>query len=112
MMKKKTAHEPTFYCDNCGAVVGKDDTVCPQCGRVFSTVRCPRCGYSGEADEFLSGCPVCGYAAHEEAESIQREAGKIEADRGEKRTPAAVYIITGIILFALLFAVIHFIRGA
>jgi hypothetical protein len=42
--------------------VRKDARVCPRCGRFFSSVKCPKCDYVGEADDFSAGCPVCGYA--------------------------------------------------
>jgi len=54
--------KPRYYCERCGAEVRKDARVCPRCGRFFSSVKCPRCGYVGEADDFAAGCPVCGYA--------------------------------------------------
>ena len=40
----------------------KEARVCPRCGRFFSSVKCPKCGHVGEADDFSLGCPVCGYA--------------------------------------------------
>jgi uncharacterized membrane protein YvbJ len=58
-VKKK----PRFFCDNCGAEVGRDEKACPRCGRFFASVRCPACGFSGEERLFASGCPVCGYSA-------------------------------------------------
>ena len=53
---------PRYFCEHCGAEVGKDARLCPRCGRFFSSVKCPRCGYVGEGDDFVRGCPVCGYA--------------------------------------------------
>ncbi|HCC37094.1 MAG TPA: hypothetical protein DEQ14_05505 [Treponema sp.] len=53
---------PRFFCDNCGAEVGRDLRACPQCGRFFSSVRCPACGFSGEEKLFSGGCPACGYS--------------------------------------------------
>jgi predicted amidophosphoribosyltransferase len=53
---------PHFFCENCGAEVRKDARVCPRCGRFFSSVKCPKCGHVGGADDFFAGCPVCGYA--------------------------------------------------
>jgi predicted RNA-binding Zn-ribbon protein involved in translation (DUF1610 family) len=51
-----------FYCENCGAEVKANAKVCPTCGRFFSAVRCPVCGFTGESSLFLQGCPSCGYA--------------------------------------------------
>jgi predicted amidophosphoribosyltransferase len=53
---------PRYYCEGCGLEVRKDARVCPRCGRFFSSVKCPRCGYVGVADDFNLGCPSCGYA--------------------------------------------------
>ena len=33
----------------------------PSCGRTFTAVRCPRCGFEGGAKQFARGCPECGY---------------------------------------------------
>ncbi|MFP4483219.1 MAG: double zinc ribbon domain-containing protein [Spirochaetaceae bacterium] len=51
-----------FYCENCGKEVRASAKVCPHCGRFFSAVRCPVCGFTGESRLFLQGCPSCGYA--------------------------------------------------
>ncbi len=53
---------PHYYCEGCGLEVRKDARVCPRCGRFFSSVKCPHCGYVGKADDFDRGCPSCGYA--------------------------------------------------
>lgn len=53
---------PRYFCEHCGAEVRRDARVCPRCGRFFSSVRCPKCGHTGEAGEFRAGCPLCGYA--------------------------------------------------
>ncbi|MCL2834569.1 MAG: zinc ribbon domain-containing protein [Treponema sp.] len=54
---------PRFFCDNCGAEVPLNSKNCPFCGRFFSSVRCPSCGYSADENHFKSGCPQCGYSA-------------------------------------------------
>jgi hypothetical protein len=53
---------PRYFCEFCGLEVRKNAKICPRCGRFFSSVKCPRCGYSGRTEDFDSGCPVCGYA--------------------------------------------------
>jgi len=53
---------PRYFCEHCGLEVKRDAHVCPGCGRFFSSVKCPKCGYSGNAGKFRSGCPVCGYS--------------------------------------------------
>jgi uncharacterized membrane protein YvbJ len=59
MMGKK----PRFFCDNCGAEVAMSEKSCPQCGRFFASVRCPKCGFTGKDEDFIRGCPACGYSA-------------------------------------------------
>jgi len=51
-----------FFCENCHQEVRPTAKVCPHCGRFFEAVRCPACSYVGEADDFIHGCPNCGYA--------------------------------------------------
>jgi uncharacterized membrane protein YvbJ len=55
--------KPRFFCDNCGAEVAMSAKSCPQCGRFFASVRCPKCGFTGKDEDFVRGCPVCGYSA-------------------------------------------------
>jgi len=70
-----------FYCDTCGAEVSRSASRCPDCGRIFTSVRCPRCGHSGELSEFTRGCPVCGHRepAAPKAAKAARAAAKREA---------------------------------
>jgi hypothetical protein len=53
---------PRYFCEHCGIEVKKDARICPRCGRFFSSVKCPKCGYSGRVEDFRTGCPSCGYA--------------------------------------------------
>ena len=50
-----------FFCESCGAEVRHSERTCPACGRTFTAVRCPRCGFEGGAKQFARGCPECGY---------------------------------------------------
>lgn len=52
-----------FFCDYCGTEVSAHADVCPECGRAFGLVTCPRCGHEGEPRRFAKGCPKCGYLA-------------------------------------------------
>ncbi|MDR1618204.1 MAG: hypothetical protein LBS06_04050 [Treponema sp.] len=54
---------PRFFCDSCGAEVGRNAGKCPRCGRFFGSVRCPACGFTGEEGRFKNGCPACGYSS-------------------------------------------------
>ena len=58
-----------FFCENCGVEVRPQAKVCPKCGRFFEAVRCPACDFVGEADDFLGGCPNCGYAGGDSTRS-------------------------------------------
>ena len=68
-----------FFCDSCGASVGARADRCPACGKVFSAVRCPRCGYEGKPSDFGKGCPACGYLA--------TDAGSAHGRRRSPRRP-------------------------
>jgi len=50
-----------YYCEKCGSKVPFDADQCPSCGRLFYAVRCPNCDYTGKAEQFVNGCPICGY---------------------------------------------------
>lgn len=51
-----------YFCENCGAEVNANARFCPNCGKFFAAVRCPRCTYTGTIRDFKSGCPKCHYA--------------------------------------------------
>jgi hypothetical protein len=50
-----------YFCDLCGTEVPKNTVRCPSCGRYFTAIQCPRCGFRGEEKDFVQGCPKCGY---------------------------------------------------
>ena len=50
-----------FRCDNCGHHVPLKHDACPHCGKRFTAVLCPACGFEGDASLFRGGCPSCGY---------------------------------------------------
>jgi hypothetical protein len=50
-----------FRCDNCGRHVPLKHDTCPHCGKRFTAVLCPVCGFEGESLLFRGGCPSCGY---------------------------------------------------
>lgn len=53
---------PKFFCENCGNEVKRNTKICPHCGKFFASVRCPECNHLGTTEEFINGCPECGYA--------------------------------------------------
>jgi predicted nucleic acid-binding Zn-ribbon protein len=82
-----------FFCENCGTEVKPHARVCPKCGRFFSAVRCPNCGYTGEGREFLHGCPSCGYSGAGMRRS-RRSGGEewydaAELEAGQEAEPSA-----------------------
>jgi hypothetical protein len=60
---KRGEGEPRFYCESCGKQVAPDVSSCPHCGMPFYAVKCPSCGHTGRAVDFVDGCPSCGYLA-------------------------------------------------
>ncbi len=50
-----------FRCDNCGRAVPLRHDTCPHCGKRFTAVLCPMCGFEGDSSLFRNGCPSCGY---------------------------------------------------
>ena len=132
-MKKQKAK---FFCENCGAEVPADARVCKNCGRFFSSVRCPACGATGSASKFAKGCPVCGYAmdsgtfniaaySEEEKEDVRRRLATAEQKKingafaayERKRArgagsalPLWVYAVTIAVLAVVIAAVVQIVR--
>jgi predicted RNA-binding Zn-ribbon protein involved in translation (DUF1610 family) len=105
---------PRFYCDTCGAEVPQDAKNCPKCDRIFASVRCPVCGFSGEIEQFAKGCPTCGYSAESAATgSTAMNASRSKSPAHEQEVheasdglPLWVYIVTAaavVIALTLLF---------
>jgi len=111
-MKKK----PKFFCDNCGAEVDRDLKACPQCGRFFAAVRCPKCGFSGEEKMFSSGCPSCGYSAppsgkaHKTGRGGQREKKAKEPLVMAGPLPLWVYIFSALALLIAIVSLLFILR--
>ena len=64
MKKIKKVEKAKFFCESCGAEVNQNARVCTNCGKFFSSVRCPKCALTGKTEEFIHGCPRCGYAVN------------------------------------------------
>lgn len=98
--------KPRYFCEHCGAEVKRDAIICPHCGRFFSSVKCPKCGYSGIVDEFDFGCPVCGYAVKANAalEPIKPAPPHVSA------LPTWVYLAVGVIALATIIALLQALR--
>jgi predicted RNA-binding Zn-ribbon protein involved in translation (DUF1610 family) len=91
---------PHFFCENCGAEVAGGAKSCPKCGRLFASVLCPACGFSGEEALFSGGCPVCGYSA---ASGTAPERTPPEREAAGK-LPLWVYVLTGLALLGVIAA--------
>lgn len=61
-VRNSVVKRPAFFCEFCGTQVRQNDRVCSHCGRFFSSVKCPSCGFAGDSRIFRDGCPSCGYA--------------------------------------------------
>ncbi|MFP4490441.1 MAG: hypothetical protein ACLFNZ_03120 [Spirochaetaceae bacterium] len=114
MVREKSARpashrNPEFFCETCGKKVPADVDACPYCGMPFYAVKCPRCGYTGRALQFVRGCPSCGYLAKGENKGQSRGklpgTGKIPR-RGRKpgrgEMPGWLFFLTLLLLGTLL----------
>lgn len=102
-----------FFCENCHREVKASAKVCPHCGRVFTAVRCPSCSYVGQASDFRSGCPNCGYSGSTPQADPRFETVDLSAParttRG--RIPGWVYpLAAGVLLVAFAVLVVLYLR--
>ncbi len=92
-----------FFCEKCGAAVPGDAEKCPKCGRVFYSVRCPSCGFTGNADLFVSGCPLCGYR-------ISGGEATPPVRKGKKQRRWLYRIFTVLLAAAIIYFIITYLR--
>jgi uncharacterized membrane protein YvbJ len=102
---------PQFFCDNCGYEVGHNEKACPHCGRLFISVRCPICDYSGEEKRFANGCPLCGYS---DPSFGKRKPPKIKKKKQRQQyqaepLPSWAYIFLAIALIFMILLLSHII---
>ncbi len=95
-----------FFCANCSTEVGPRTKRCPSCGKFFSAVTCPSCGYEGGAENFLKGCPVCGYLVSEEKKGMVVEGDAVKAREESAHFSPVFYRIVAALLVAALAALI------
>jgi hypothetical protein len=104
-----------FFCESCGAEVSHSQKVCPSCGRTFTAVKCPRCGFEGGAKQFARGCPQCGYlnvlppttgAAGTRGTGSNSRPWRKARSLPRLRLPARFYRVAVAILLVLLLAMI------
>jgi predicted RNA-binding Zn-ribbon protein involved in translation (DUF1610 family) len=104
-----------FYCESCGREVPANALRCPYCKKTFTSVRCPGCGFEGRAEDFSSGCPVCGHSAPAEAaRPVQRGPARLPEGGGTRRgLPPVFYGAAAVVLAAGIVAllIVLFLRG-
>lgn len=50
-----------YICGKCHGEISKNDETCPHCGVKLGKIKCPYCGFTGDADDFKNDrCPKCG----------------------------------------------------
>jgi ssDNA-binding Zn-finger/Zn-ribbon topoisomerase 1 len=105
--------KPRFFCDNCGAEVAMSAKNCPQCGRFFASVRCPKCGFTGKDEDFVRGCPACGYSAAPVPAKAGEPRGNWAGGRS-KETPGTppfwLYLFAALILICVLTLLYNLLR--
>jgi uncharacterized membrane protein YvbJ len=106
---------PRFFFDICGHEVGNDIKTCPYCGRYFASIRCPKCGFSGEDSLFVNGCPSCGYSASPVPEAQKalktpkKKRSRKKKTPTEEPLPSWVYLVLIASLFAVIAVLSYFI---
>lgn len=112
--------EPGFYCEGCGTKVDKWAIECPSCNRIFDSIKCPRCNFTGTARQFTNGCPVCGFQSQEQKDRIAQQA-KLHAkhksashpisskEKKENRVSAIFYKVSIALLIVIIIVLIGFI---
>ena len=94
----------TFYCENCGAKVSKNSSVCPHCAVQFKAVKCPVCSYSDAPEVFVKGCPKCGYSGTQTTHYSSLQKKKRKKQRVVK---ARAFWTLGVLLLLCLIILIY-----
>lgn len=107
--------ETRFFCEGCGNDVPFNTEVCPYCGRIFLDVKCPICGVTGTTQQFLNGCPSCGFMSP--AGEIKKKPGNSNVGgkkKKRKKTPVKVkglssfWVIIGVLFLCMVLAALGF----
>lgn len=61
VLAQNSSNEILYLCSKCGKEVGKNDSVCNNCGARLGNIRCPFCNFVGNLNDFrFDTCPRCG----------------------------------------------------
>lgn len=102
-----------YFCDSCGLPVLPGSEICSHCGKKFSGVRCPSCGYQGREGEFFRGCPVCGYlASSNESGSVSRKAGYRKREEPKSFRLPDWFFRTALIILLAAIGILVFLFGS
>jgi len=103
--------KPRFFCDYCENEVGSEVKNCPYCGRIFASIRCPSCGYSGPDRMFQNGCPMCGYSAppSPKQKNLRMKPPRVKGHYTTEPIPFWTYVVTFIALFTVIAFLSYFI---
>lgn len=104
--KDSEKKEAKFFCESCGNEVKRNAKFCSKCGKIFASVRCPKCGKVGNTEQFKAGCPRCGYAVTPVFKGLTNPPEAVVAAKKfhfETSLPIWVYIVTTIVLLVLVF---------
>ena len=94
-----------FFCESCGREVSPTARRCPGCGKNFTSVKCPECGFEGGVADFADGCPSCGYLQGPSKGGIRMRSGRSGQPRRQPRSrplSRRFYRVSMIVLACLL----------
>ena len=116
----KNNKKAKFFCENCGSEVPENAKFCKNCGKFFSAVRCPKCGYA-VSNDFVSNENSKTEANATALASIFNSISKNKKNTFEQKSKTAfqktetslplwIYLVTTALLFTMIFAVYSCIR--
>ncbi|MGL1891735.1 MAG: hypothetical protein OCD02_08910 [Spirochaetaceae bacterium] len=85
-----------FYCQDCGSEVSLNSESCPSCNKIFGSVLCPKCEYSGASYKFENGCPKCGYLKNRDVLNK-----KVKTKMSTKIFTSLLLLLLSIIIFLI-----------
>lgn len=101
------SNKAKFYCEFCNTEVKANAKSCSNCGKIFVSVKCPKCGKIGPQQIFTSGCPICGYASS----SGEKNKSSINFKFPEKKSYSndSLPLWTFFVIFAVLAVIMFFV---